>query len=282
MLDMGFLPTSGGSWSSSRRAARTCCSRRRLAGDRDSRGFLRDPATSRLRTDTAAEPSSARLSRRSRSKEALLAHMIRQGDLRRCSSHPDKPPPAGWRAAWTVRASTRRHPFRPVPAADPRACRVQVRRDPRLVATDVAVGVRHRGPPVVVNFELPWNPQDYIHRLAARAARVRQASDLAGMHRRDDLLRGISGAAHGDPVDCRRGVHPRRNTEPRPGRSTGHARTSRSTMPPQPVRRRVAAGEARTLTAGQWRQATPPMLGQDRPASGPRRRIAAPGRRIRA
>ena len=43
-----------------------------------------------------------------------------------------------------------------------------------LVATDVAArGLDIEDLPVVVNFELPWNPQDYIHRSAAPAVRRR-------------------------------------------------------------------------------------------------------------
>ena len=62
-----------------------------------------------------------------------------------------------------------------------------------LVATDVAArGLDIEDLPVVVNFELPWNPQDYIHRIGrtGRAGATGEAISLVTMDEAD-LLRGV-------------------------------------------------------------------------------------------
>src|SRR4029450_2427061 len=62
-----------------------------------------------------------------------------------------------------------------------------------LVATDVAArGLDIEDLPVVVNFELPWNPQDYIHRIGrtGRAGATGEAISLVCIDE-TDLLRGI-------------------------------------------------------------------------------------------
>ena len=62
-----------------------------------------------------------------------------------------------------------------------------------LVATDVAArGLDIEDLPVVVNFELPWNPQDYIHRIGrtGRAGATGEAISLVCIDE-VDLLRGI-------------------------------------------------------------------------------------------
>ena len=93
--------------------------------------------------------------------------------------------------------------------------------------------------PHVVNFELPWNPQDYIHRIGRTGRAGRDGRrDQPRLHRRDRPPAGRPAAApQGDPVDGRGGLRPgserraaaaprRRIAErPRPRRPPGRAIT---------------------------------------------------------
>ena len=105
-----------------------------------------------------------------------------------------------------------------------------------LVATDVAArGLDIEDLPVVVNFELPWNPQDYIHRIGrtGRAGATGEAISLVCIDE-VDLLRGVQRMLkHGDPVDGRGRLRPRSR------------------------RRAAAAGDARRATPGRARSITP-------------------------
>ena len=116
-----------------------------------------------------------------------------------------------------------------------------------LVATDVAArGLDIEDLPVVVNFELPWNPQDYIHRIGrtGRAGADGEAISLVCIDE-VDLLRGHpADAAQGHPVDGRGRVRPgsqRRGQRPL-GMRAGHARvTTTHHAHRKPVRRRSGA-----------------------------------------
>jgi ATP-dependent RNA helicase RhlE len=62
-----------------------------------------------------------------------------------------------------------------------------------LVATDVAArGLDIEDLPHVVNFELPWNPEDYVHRVG-RTGRAGATGDAVSLVCLDeaDLLRGV-------------------------------------------------------------------------------------------
>ena len=88
-----------------------------------------------------------------------------------------------------------------------------------LVATDVAArGLDIEDLPVVVNFELPWNPQDYIHRIGrtGRAGATGEAISLVTMDEAD-LLRGVQRLLRrAIPWTVEDGFIPDRNTPPRP------------------------------------------------------------------
>ena len=94
-----------------------------------------------------------------------------------------------------------------------------------LVATDVAArGLDIEDLPHVVNFELPWNPQDYIHRIG-RTGRAGQSGDAISLVCIDeaDLLRGVQRLLRrAIPWTVEEGFIPDRNVEPRPlGRGRG-------------------------------------------------------------
>jgi ATP-dependent RNA helicase DeaD len=116
-----------------------------------------------------------------------------------------------------------------------------------LIATDVAArGLDIEDLPVVVNFELPWNPQDYIHRIGrtGRAGATGEAISLVCIDE-TDLLRGVQRMLkQAIPWTVEDGFIPDRDAEPRPlGARAGHARTSpEHHAHRKPVRRRAGAG----------------------------------------
>ncbi|MEO8438576.1 MAG: helicase-related protein, partial [Chloroflexota bacterium] len=116
-----------------------------------------------------------------------------------------------------------------------------------LVATDVAArGLDIEDLPAVVNFELPWNPQDYIHRIGrtGRAGATGEAISLVCIDE-TDLLRGVQRMLkQAIPWTVEDGFIPDRDTEPRPlGMRAGHARVSpEHHAHRKPVRRRAGAG----------------------------------------
>jgi ATP-dependent RNA helicase RhlE len=120
-----------------------------------------------------------------------------------------------------------------------------------LVATDVAArGLDIEDLPVVVNFELPWNPQDYIHRIG-RTGRAGASGEAISLVCIDevDLLRGVQRMLrHAIPWTVAEGFVPDREAEPRPlGMRTGHARVSQEHHAHRkPVRRRTGAGTGRS------------------------------------
>jgi ATP-dependent RNA helicase RhlE len=115
-----------------------------------------------------------------------------------------------------------------------------------LVATDVAArGLDIEDLPHVVNFELPWNPQDYIHRIG-RTGRAGATGDAISLVCIDetDLLRGVQRLLrHAIPWTVEEGFIPDRNIEPRPLRGGGDIGSGGSERPShhrahrKPVRR---------------------------------------------
>jgi ATP-dependent RNA helicase RhlE len=74
-----------------------------------------------------------------------------------------------------------------------------------------------------VNFELPWNPQDYIHRIG-RTGRAGATGDAISLVCIDetDLLRGVQRLLKlAIPWTVEEGFIPDRNIEPRPLRGGG-------------------------------------------------------------
>ena len=147
-------------------------------------------------------------------KEALLAHLVRQRDLRQVLVFTRTKLAASRLASRLDREgidavaihSDRSQPERTRALEGFKSGEIRV-----LVATDVAArGLDIEDLPVVVNFELPWNPQDYIHRIGrtGRAGADRRG-DLAGLHRRGGpAARHPADAQEGDPVDGRGRLRP--------------------------------------------------------------------------
>jgi ATP-dependent RNA helicase RhlE len=200
MLDMGFLPDI-------RRILELMPARRqnllfsatfseeirRLAAT-----LLRDPVT----IEVAARNAVAELVRQTlypvdaHRKTALLAHLMRRDGLNqvlvftrtklaasRLASELDR---AG--IAATAIHSDRSQPERTRALEDFKQGRVRA-----LVATDVAArGLDIETLPHVVNYELPFDPQDYIHRIG-RTGRAGAAGDAISLCSPEevDLLRGV-------------------------------------------------------------------------------------------
>ena len=124
-----------------------------------------------------------------------------------------------------------------------------------LVATDVAArGLDIEDLPHVVNFELPWNPQDYIHRIGrtGRAGATGVAISLVCIDEAD-LLRGVQRLLRrAIPWIVEDGFVPDRNVEPRPLRGGldsgggGGRGASRPSHHPhrKPVQYRAGAGRS--------------------------------------
>jgi ATP-dependent RNA helicase RhlE len=186
-------------------------------------------------------------------KEALLAHLIRKGDLRQVLVFTRTKLAASRLAARLDREgvdavaihSDRSQPERTRALEGFKAGEIRV-----LVATDVAArGLDIEDLPVVVNFELPWNPQDYIHRIGrtGRAGATGEAISLVCIDE-TDLLRGIQRMLRtAIPWTVEEGFIPDRETEPRPlGARAGHARVGvEHHAQRKPVRRRAASGSSR-------------------------------------
>jgi ATP-dependent RNA helicase RhlE len=193
-------------------------------------------------------------------KEELLAHLIRTQDLRQVLVFTRTKIAATRLATWLDRNgidavaihSDRSQPERTRALAEFKTGAIRV-----LVATDVAArGLDIEDLPHVVNFELPWNPQDYIHRIG-RTGRAGQTGDAISLVCIDeaDLLRGIQRLLRrAIPWTVEDGFIPDRNVEPRPlrggpdsfGRPSGGR--SRDRRPHahhphrKPVQHRAAAG----------------------------------------
>jgi ATP-dependent RNA helicase RhlE len=182
-------------------------------------------------------------------KEALLAHLIRKNDLRQVLVFTRTKLAASRLASVLQREgldavaihSDRTQPERTRALDGFRNGTVRV-----LVATDVAArGLDIEELPHVVNFELPWNPQDYIHRIG-RTARAGLEGDAISLVSIDevDLLRGVQRLLKlAIPWAVEDGFVPDRNAEPQPighgGRQgTEHRAPARRTA----VRHAGAAG----------------------------------------
>jgi ATP-dependent RNA helicase RhlE len=155
-------------------------------------------------------------------KEALLAHLIRQQDLRQVLVFTRTKIGATRLATWLDRQglnavaihSDRSQPERTRALEEFKTGQIRV-----LVATDVAArGLDIEDLPHVVNFELPWNPQDYIHRIG-RTGRAGLTGDAISLVTIDeaDLLRGVQRLLRvAIPWTVEEGFVPDRNVEPRP------------------------------------------------------------------
>jgi ATP-dependent RNA helicase RhlE len=174
-------------------------------------------------------------------KEALLAHLIRKNDLRQVLVFTRTKLAASRLASVLEREgldavaihSDRTQPERTRALDGFRNGTVRV-----LVATDVAArGLDIEELPHVVNFELPWNPQDYIHRIG-RTARAGLEGDAISLVSIDevDLLRGVQRLLKlAIPWAVEEGFVPDRNAEPQP---IGHG-GRQSTEHRAPARRKA-------------------------------------------
>src|SRR5436190_4842082 len=155
-------------------------------------------------------------------KEELLAHLIRKDDLRQVLVFTRTKIGATRLASWLDRQglnavaihSDRSQPERTRALEEFKTGEIRV-----LVPTDVAArGLDIEDLPHVVNFELPWNPQDYIHRIGrtGRAGQTGEAISLVCIDEAD-LLRGVQRLLrHAIPWTVEDGLVPDRNVEPRP------------------------------------------------------------------
>jgi ATP-dependent RNA helicase RhlE len=160
-------------------------------------------------------------------KEELLAHLIRKDDLRQLLVFTRTKIGATRLATWLDRQglnavaihSDRSQPERTRALEEFKSGEIRV-----LVATDVAArGLDIEDLPYVVNFELPWNPQDYVHRIGrtGRAGATGEAISLVCIDE-TDLLRGVQRLLRkAIPWTVEDGFVPDRNVEPRPLRGGG-------------------------------------------------------------
>jgi ATP-dependent RNA helicase RhlE len=183
-------------------------------------------------------------------KEALLAHLIRKDDLRQVLVFTRTKLAATRLASILDRQgleavaihSDRSQPDRTRALDDFKAGRIRV-----LVATDVAArGLDIEDLPHVVNFELPWNPQDYIHRIG-RTGRAGQSGIAISLVTIDeaDLLRGVQRLLRrAIPWMVEDGFVPDGDREPRP---IGHQRApdARHPHPHRKGSRHAGAGTRR-------------------------------------
>ena len=206
---------------------------RRLSGT-----ILRDPATVEVaaRNQVAEDVKQLVYPVDRDRKEALLAHLIRTYDLHQVLVFTRTKLAASRLATRLDREgidavaihSDRSQPERTKALEGFKNGEIRV-----LVATDVAArGLDIEDLPVVVNFELPWNPQDYIHRIGrtGRAGATGEAISLVCMDE-VDLLRGVQRLLKkAIPWTVEEGFVPDRNVESRPlsMRAGGHARTAAS------------------------------------------------------
>jgi ATP-dependent RNA helicase RhlE len=189
-----------------------------------SRTILRDPAEVEVAPRNATVDAIRQLVYpvdRDR-KEELLAHLIRTHDLRQVLVFTRTKIGATRLATWLDRRgidavaihSDRTQPERTRALAGFKSGEIRV-----LVATDVAArGLDIEDLPHVVNFELPWNPQDYIHRIG-RTGRAGQTGDAISLVCIDeaDLLRGVQRLLRrAIPWTVEDGFVPDRNIAPRP------------------------------------------------------------------
>ncbi len=158
-------------------------------------------------------------------KEELLAHLIVSGDWHQVLVFTRTKLTASRLASWLDRrgvAATAIHSDR-AQADRTRALEGFKAGEIRvLVATDVAArGLDIEDLPHVVNFELPWNPEDYVHRIG-RTGRAGATGDAISLVCIDeaDLLRGVQRLLqHAIPWTVEGGFVPRRDAEAQPLRT---------------------------------------------------------------
>jgi len=175
-------------------------------------------------------------------KEALLAHLIAENDWRqvlvftrtkiaasRLASYLDR---RGLEAVAIHSDRTQPERMRALEGFKTGTIRV-------LVATDVAArGLDIEDLPHVVNFELPWQAHDYVHRIG-RTGRAGATGDAVSLVSIDeaDLLRGVQRLLRkAIPWTVEPGFEPDRNAEVRPLRG-GPPAAGRSETHHQPRRR---------------------------------------------
>jgi len=254
MLDMGFLPDIRkilallpGRRQNLLFSATFSDDIRNLSGS-----LLRDPATVEVAARNSVVETVQQLVYpvdRDR-KEALLAHLVRSRDLRQVLVFTRTKLTASRLASRLDREginavaihSDRSQPERTRALEGFKSGEIRV-----LVATDVAArGLDIEDLPVVVNFELPWNPQDYVHRIG-RTGRAGQSGEAISLVCMDevDLLRGIQRMLkQAIPWTVEEGFVPDRNVEARPlsARSASPSTGSRDRgARAKPVRRRAGA-----------------------------------------
>ena len=185
-------------------------------------------------------------------KEALLSHLLRTYDLRQVLVFTRTKLAASRLAARLDREgldavaihSDRSQPERTRALEGFKAGEIRV-----LVATDVAArGLDIEDLPVVVNFELPWNPQDYIHRIGrtGRAGATGEAISLVTIDEAD-LLRGVQRLLRrAIPWTVEDGFVPERDTEARPiGGLSGRGQPGPHHAHRKPLRGRASARSGR-------------------------------------
>jgi ATP-dependent RNA helicase RhlE len=155
-------------------------------------------------------------------KEALLAHLVAENDWRQVLVFTRTKIAASRLASYLDRRgleavaihSDRSQPDRIRALEGFKAGTIRV-----LVATDVAArGLDIEDLPHVVNFELPWQPHDYVHRIG-RTGRAGASGDAVSLVSIDeaDLLRGVQRLLRkAIPWTVEPGFEPDRNAEAQP------------------------------------------------------------------
>jgi ATP-dependent RNA helicase RhlE len=211
------------------------------------RTILRDPAS----VDVAPKVSAAEsvdqvvyLVDADRKRE-LLAHLVRKRDLRQVLVFTRTKHMAARLASWLDRDgvdATAIHGDR-TQAERERALREFKGGEVRvLVATDVAArGLDIEGLPQVVNFELPYHAQDYVHRIGrtGRAGMAGHAISLVSIDEEDQLISVNRLLKRDLPVRQVKGfeLDPRVRSAPRPAAERGRGGPRRA-----PAARAAAGG----------------------------------------
>jgi ATP-dependent RNA helicase RhlE len=192
---------------------------KRLAGS-----ILRDPVTIEIaRHGTAAESVRQLVYPVDRErKEELLRYLIIEGDWHQVLVFTRTKLAASRLASWLDRhgvASTAIHSDRAQADRTKALAAFKAGEIRVLVGTDVAArGLDIQDLPHVVNFELPWNPEDYVHRIG-RTGRAGATGDAVSLVCIDeaDLLRGVQRLLqHAIPWEVAEGFEPSPHQEARP------------------------------------------------------------------
>ncbi len=184
-------------------------------------------------------------------KEELLLHLIRKHDLRQVLVFTRTKLAAARLASWLDRRGVEATAIHGDRSQADRERALEAFRSGEvrvLVATDVAArGLDIEELPHVVNFELPFDPQDYIHRIG-RTARAGADGDAISLVCIDEteLLRGVQRLLRrAIPWTVEEGFIPDRNVEPRPIRvpnaAVTHIRTTGGRSRKRTRRSRAAA-----------------------------------------